>query len=269
MNLELPQDVNIKSVLAIRKYLYLPVLTVMVVVVLLIAVITPNIRKISQLRKEVKLAKEQLVGLEEKSNFLASIDEPNLQDQLTNLERILPANKDVFSLLVSLNGLAVDHGVAVGNFKTVPGSIATESATASARPEEGEPVVAQRQESARKQAYLDTLDVSFDLVGTFEGISNFILNLERLKPLMKLNTLSIVPAKARSDTSTADRVSAKVGLSLFYAPLPEQLGAVGSPIIPLADSELTLYDELSTYSAYEITVPTSLQIGREDPFAPF
>ena len=269
MNLELPQEVNIKSVLAIRKYLYLPAMTATVVVVLLTAVITPNIRRISLLRKEVKLAKEQMAGLEEKSSFLASIDEPQLQDQLIILERILPADKDVFGLLVSLNGLAVDTGVALGNFKTVPGSIATESATPSARPEEGEPDVSQRQDAARKQVDLDTLGVSFDLVGPFGDISNFILNLERLKPLMKLNILSIVPSKARSEASTADRVAAKIELSLFYAPLPEQLGAVGSPIVPLSEVELTLFDELSTYSAYEITVPTSLQIGREDPFAPF
>jgi len=269
MNLELPEDVNIKSVLAIRKYLYLPVITVTVVVVLLIVVIIPTIRKISQLRKEVKLKKEQLAALEVKSTFLASIDEPQVQDQLKILERILPANKDVFSLLVSLNGLAVDTGVALGNFKTVPGSIATESATPSSRPEEGEPVAAQRQASARKQADLDTIDVSFDLVGPFGGISNFIVNLEQIRPLMKLNKLSVVPAKARSESSAADRVSAKIELSLFYAPLPEQLGAVGSPIVPLSETELTLFDELSTYSAYEISVPTGLQIGREDPFAPF
>src|SRR3990170_2949090 len=98
MEFKLPKNLNfrqvdLKSVLQIRKFIYLPATVVVVVVLLSTFIVFPRVNRILQLRKELEKSREQLVTLEEKLQTLENLDESSLLDQLQSLEKILPSHK--------------------------------------------------------------------------------------------------------------------------------------------------------------------------------
>lgn len=271
MDLELPSDADLKNLLKVRKYLYLPFLVVVVVVALTAVVVGPNLGKVSRLRKEIAASRKELGGLEDKSEMLESMDEEELEEKVKVLERILPSTKDVYGLLASLNGLAEENQVSLANFEVVPGSIATEAATASAGTRKDSSN--RRRTAASKQSSLESLNFSLQAVGGFDSVRQFVEKIEDLQPLMKLTKVTLSDRKQRFEflqatPSATTLINANIELDLFFVPLPERLGELGDPVFELTQKESELYEELQKYGAYEAEVPQDVS-GRQDPFAPF
>ncbi|MCH7951471.1 hypothetical protein IH980_01860 [Patescibacteria group bacterium] len=273
MDIGLPSQVNLKEVLRIKKYLYLPSLTVVVIVGLLAFFIGPTLGKVSNLRKEIALASGELTALETKVEVLQGLDESMLLEQVGVLEHVLPSKKDVFGLLTALNGLAAEEGVALGNFELRPGSIATETATPSASAKKSsEPT--RKGPASRRRSDLESIAVSVSVIGSFEDVTAFFSSVERLRPLMRFTQVSLSPVKRRSvepvaTPSATFQVVANLGLDLFYASLPTQLGSASDPLSPLSEAEQLLYDELLGYLSYEVSLPSSIITGNENLFSPF
>lgn len=281
MEITLPQQVNIKTVLGIRKYFYLPAIVVALVILLLMGVVIPNIRKIMGTRKEIKQQSEKLLSLEKKATELQTMNEQDLVEELILLEEALPSGKDVLALFRSLDGLAADSQVYLGKISLSPGRIASASATPSAVPREGDLVSEQKER--RGSSSLDALNFSFRLTGTFAGMMKFLENIEKLRPLMKVDTFELtsaiggeVPVSTDSSVTSSATVDLRLSISMFYAGFPASLGQISDPIIPLTQAELELLDELANYKRYEAVGFTGIvgegievEKGREDMFAPF
>jgi hypothetical protein len=269
MDFELPTEIDFQAILRMKQYVIFPALTVIVIVGLLSFFVVPSFRKVSKLRREISLASQELEALDDKVGVLESFDEPALFEQVEVLEQVLPSKKDVFGLLAKVNGLATDNKIAVGKFVLSPGSIATETATESARSESQQVTDSRR---ARGASSLESIAIALSISGPFDGVSTFLKGIEQSKPLMKLTKIKLFPEKLRSPSATTSaslRVGASLELDLFFVALPKQIGAVGDPIFPLSEVEQELYDELLGLKSYEISIPSTVVTGREDPFAPF
>lgn len=273
MDIELPSEIDLKAVFQIKRYLYLPVITVIVIIGLLTFFFGPTVQKILRFRKEISLASEELTALETKVEVLESFDDWSLLEQVEVLEQALPSRKDVFGLLTALNGLAADNEVALDNFRLSPGSIATETATPSATTESSR-LAAQQRSARERKSGLESIAVEVNITGQFDGVNAFLSGVERSWPLMKLTRIRLYPAKqqmlAPSSTPSASfRLGADLELDLFYALLPTQLGAVSKPIATLSEAEQNLYDELLSYLRYEVSIPSTVVTGNEDLFSSF
>lgn len=267
MEIQLPQDIDLKEVLAIRKFAYLPVITVITLITVMGAVILPNLRKVSGLRREVAVSRGELASLQEKATTLEGLDEDTLSQQIAILGQALPSDKNVFALLQSLSGLAAEKGVSLEGFEIAPGSIATETATSSSfSQEEREP----RQDV--RQQNLETLTASFTLAGEMTRITEYLSGVETLRPLLKFTNLKLSPLVRRSAvpaTESSFPVSVDVELDFFYAPLPEHLGSIADPIVLISEKEQALYESLTSFLAYEAEIPNDLVVGKEDLFSSF
>lgn len=269
MEIQLPSDIDLHEILSVRKYIYVPVVTVVAVVVLVSSVIVPHVKKVTEARRQVGMAKSELSLLEDKVTALEAIDEQAVSEQIDRLERVLPSDKNVFSLLVSLTGLAAENSVSLESFDISPGSIASESATPSALP--AQEVAASRQQGERKQN-LETLSATFTIFGDFSRVEHYLTQVERLQPLVKLGTIKLAPLERRSAvvaTESGVPVIVDVQLDFFYAPLPEQLGTISDPLVAITETELALYESFSDYFSYDAQIPSTLVIGKEDLFSGF
>jgi len=277
IDIDLPSQVTLRTVLGMKKYLYFPILALFVVVGLLVFVAVPSIRKVVLLRQEISQKNETLRSLEQKVEVLKSLDENQLLTQVENLERTLPSRKDVFLLLTSLNGLASQTGVSLEQFSLAPGSLATASATDSStnRSTAQDDLSSSGREAASSQ--LASLGVEVKITGSFEAVKGFLSNLEQLIPLMRLTTLDLSPASEETPVSLAGttalpvvpEVSANFTIAMFYASLPTQLGTITEPIQTLTESEQGLYDKLLSFISFPASPSASVPTGREDVFAPF
>jgi hypothetical protein len=268
MDIELPSEKDLKAIFQVKRYILLPTVTVIVVIGLLAFFVGPSVRKIINTRKEVSKDSEKLASLKKKVESLEGFDESLLIEQVEVLEQALPSKKDVLGLMTTLNGLAEDNDVSLGNYKLSPGSIATEAATPSATKSTAEP-----QQARERKSGFDSIVVAVNLSGPLEGVGTFLSGVEHSWPLMKLTKLSLNPLKRRvleldATQSASDRIGVTLELDLFYASLPKQLGTIGKPIASLSEREQELYDEISQYLSYEVDIP-QVPTGVEDPFSSF
>ncbi len=273
-NIEFPSQVNFRTILGIKKYLYFPLITVLVVVGLLFLLVIPSLRKISLLRGEISDETETKKVLIRKEEVLKSLDEAQLLSQVERLERAVPSRKDVYSLLASLNGLAFSNGVSLSRFSLTPGSLATASASSSATSQtQVSEAVAGRGETAA----LSLLEAAVEVSGPFDGVKAFLLKLESLVPLMRLISLELTPATEETTTSISTHsafpvvfeVTANLVIDMFYAPLPTQLGVITDPVQEITDSEKNVYERILSFTSFSASPSATVSTGREDIFAPF
>ncbi|OGY18328.1 MAG: hypothetical protein A2900_04435 [Candidatus Chisholmbacteria bacterium RIFCSPLOWO2_01_FULL_50_28] len=276
MKIEFPSQISFRHLLQIKKYVYFPLITLVVVSALLVFVIIPTFRNLTLLRSEISRRKEIQRGLEMKIEILRGLDEARLLEQVETLEKAIPSRKDVFLLLTSLNGLASQTGVALGSFSLSPGSLATGAATGSATSQPDRPAETGSGRAAAS-SQLASIEVGIEVLGPFEGVQMFLSGLEHVVPLMRLTSVDLAPATLETpvfaSTSSAfplvSDITANAILGMFYAPLPTELGAVTDPIETPSETEQGVYEQLLSFTSFPASSSANIPTGREDVFAPF
>jgi hypothetical protein len=274
MDIKLPTEADFKALIKIRKYLYLPILALIVVIVLSIFVLIPRVGEIIRLREEVHESNEELFSLEEKVAFLENLDEASLLERLDLLEKVLPSQKAVVGWVQTIRGLSEATGIDVGQLSFKPGSIATGSASPSATPREGVEKVT-KIDARRSSDSVDSFSLKFEIESSFASLVDFLSRFDDISPLIKITALSMVPSRESqqiiASNGEVDLISVRADITvlLFYTSNPEKLGAVGDKVLPLNDSELELYEEMLSFREYEPATASSVTVGREDVFAPF
>lgn len=295
MEISLPEKADLKTLISMKKYLYLPILTILIVVVLIVVVVVPNVRAVVQLRKDNASAKDELLELSEKVEILQAFDESSLQEQIEVLEKVLPSKKAIFEWIYSLNSISAESGATLDSFALNPGSIATESGELTS--EKGEkpsteveknkanvdPKSSERSDvsargktkrSARTSSESESFKLSINVEGSMDSIVSYLGGVNNLAPLVRITDLNLVPnIRSVDDLETASgelalKIGAKMNLLLFYNPLPEQIPGITEPVREITAGELELYQELLSLKTYEVTETISVPTGRENIFAP-
>lgn len=110
---------------------------------------------------------------------------------------------------------------------------------------------------------INSIEISFDLVGSYEEVSAFIINISNKKPIMNLGVLTM------DSKSGDDVVKATVSYNSYWSPFPESLPPIDEPIVGLTDEEKVLLNKLSKFEDPDVvTIPSPTEPGvRDNPFS--
>lgn len=279
MDIKLPSEVNLKSVLQIRKYVYLPIAVVVVIVLLFAFVVTPRVQLILKLRRDLDRTNKELLSLEEKVSTLEGFDESVLLEQLKLLEKVLPSHKAIVEWILTLSGLSEETGIVIGQLAFKPGSIATESATSSSIPRVGESesgageISSARDRSQNRASKVDYFGLNLAIDASFDSFVDFLSRFDDMSPIVRLTELELSSStnvnSSLSLVAPEQNLSANISIFLFYAENPKSLGAVTAQVIPITELDMELYNELAQFREYKPSTTSAVFVGREDVFAPF
>jgi Tfp pilus assembly protein PilO len=166
--------------------------------------------------------------LTQKAATLTGLDEFELERKTEVLLRILPPEKDVANLLSTFKFLSLKEGVTIKDIKIDP-----------------------QQESP----------TMLNIEGEKEKIMDFLRGIVTTCPLMKLESVTFSFPKSGS------LIEAKIVVQNFFQQLPESLGRVESPLLPITPEEEKSYEEVSNFNPVLIEKELEpVQTGKENPF---
>lgn len=188
---------------------YFGVLATLVLLIVLVLLIFPAVRHITQINKEITDAREVKSKLENKLEAIdqAKINLAEVQEDIPLLDLALPVGSDMPEYFVRINKLASKHDLKIFavQFSDVPLS---------------KPSV--------KESELATKDIiySITLEGSFPKFRNFLVDLENLIRISEVNTVAVVKEKETPLRHTLGVSSFFLGVSLVS---PEDLGLPQQP----------------------------------------
>lgn len=202
--------------------------------------------KIDETRKSIAL-------LTQKSNYLDSLNETDLQNQLKAVVAAVPQDKSLASILGVADQLGNKAGVTLQSFNiAAPGSISTESA---------------KLRTTEEQALgVSLIPFQIRVSGLGSNVRTFIDTATQVRRLIRIDNFDI--SFLASGTGSG---SLRANLDAFYAPLP-QLGPMVEQSLPdLTSDDQQVLTKLSNYPWLTQQITTSQNFApvttRIDPFS--
>lgn len=232
---------DLKLALAKYRFLALPTLVGLIILVLTLTLLLPRISQILKIRQTLAQEKVRLSKLTQKVADLEGLDEPELSAKADLMISSLPAEKDIPRIFATLKSLGSEAGVTLESIKVAPGELSTVSAQPRAK---GPPV----------------LSFEISAKGAMEAIKSFLGQVESTIPVMQTTDVSL--------TRTEGEVKADISLDTYFLPLPKTLGAVETPLVKITPNEELLYQEIARFTTplTEGALP-SVTTGKEDLFS--
>lgn len=243
------------------KTYFVPLLSIIVVVLLVPTVVMPQVKKLSENWKIVNQNGKRLDALETKATALEQIASAHdeLDRNLSTAESALPIEKDVARLVRGVQNLAVGSGLEVRKVEIKPGKTATTSATPATTTDA----------SATPPVNKDTVvssknDLIFDLTvrGSLEAFQSFLKSLEATKRLLILSSF-----KAASDSGSDYLFDVVVDAPFGPLPKPSQ-DQLAQAVAELSSDNKKLLNDLEGSAFKNVTndpLPTG-PTGVTDPF---
>jgi len=226
---------------------------ILVSIILFVGVILPTAVKIKGLLAEIVDSRNTLEAAQAKLTTLQGLDENALKSNLATLLAAIPQDKAIPSLITTVDNLAAQTGVSLGNLSFTGGEMATESSKKSPAKEKGSGIQALR--------------FNLALAGDLPGIINFLTTSTRVRRLLKINTFSL-----SLEFTAGSR--AVMNAETFYAPIAGGQKAAAKLSI-LTGEEETLLSKLGNYPDLGqisfLAEPLANEANanlKSDPFAP-
>lgn len=223
------------------------------ILILSVTVFRQTIFKTVDLRSKNKERREKLSVLTKKASFLEDLDKNQLEKQVRELEQVFPSKKPTLELLNALKSLAAEDGVNLGEFTLKPGKL---------EKEEGE--IKKIEERQVESAKMKDFQVDFAVEGEFDKVSKFVKDLERVAPLMKIESLGI---SLRSAGDEKLSLLLSLGVRVYYEAPPKSIPSVETPIAYLNNKEQEILEELSVFKFYPLEFAPGVTQGKENLFA--
>ena len=189
--------------------------------------VIPQIRSSWQLRQEMAKEKAKLAQLTQKEAILGGLDLYELEKKNELALRALPVKKQPILVLNSIKVLGESKNLTDFAFNLSPGLVSSAAAGSKVKT------------SVNEKNEIE-LFVSFS--GNQEQITEFVFDLEKLLPVVKVLSLDIKSEEI--DFSQVD-----LSLISFYLSLPESLGTVESQVVGLSQKEEEAYTKLTDFKA--------------------
>ncbi len=207
-----------------------PALTFVVIIALVPLAIKPQLDKIVETNKELKIKNARYDQLKKKLNALESIDEIGLDEKVTKVEVALPSGKGLAPLVEGIKKLAGESRMILGSIKLKPGKIATISAEPASR----QHVSSQTKPSSARTVTLPNsrFDLVFqvELKGKFADFQKFLDLVERTKRLLLVVDFSAATAADGANTFT-------LIMNAPFRTLPRNFEDVAAEDLPLETEE--------------------------------
>ncbi len=208
------------------KYLWLPVLIVVGMFVSWAVVVQPRFDDISQFRADSVKIRKNVADLDQKRNYLQSINENDLVQKDQLLSQALPNHKDVYYLLTVVQQIAQNYNYVVDSFAVSPGVVGVGTTKLT-------PVV------SGKADPLTRIPLDISLIGARSSYLDLIDAIEHALPILSIDSFKMA--------STQDTVKLDLSVTTY---LSTTTLAVAVENLTLADLTLTK-DDLATLNTLD------------------
>lgn len=247
---------NYRTFVVNRRSLGIAVVLGAVAVGLVVFAIVPQFQEILDLNSQLQNEKPKLEKLQRKLVELDNIQFSPEFSQKAVVDAALPSRKPLLELLTSLNTISQSNRVAITEFSLNPGLIATSEAE----------IQAEAKKSANSEG-VDSIDVNMTVVGTFDDVGKFLIDLEKISPFTTIVQLGLSSRVAGDDfTEQASDMQAKISTKSYFF-TQSVLASVEAPLPALNELEQNVLNELASFSTSDL--PEQLEItggGLEDLF---
>lgn len=248
-------EFNLRIFLTNRKSLGIAILLGLVSVGLVVFAIIPQFQETLSLNTELEREQPKLENLQRKLVELENIQFSPEFSQREIVEAALPSKKPLLELLTSLNTISVANNVSISEFSLNPGLIATTAAELQA---------ASRQANAEG---VDTLQVEMTVMGSFQNVGAFLIDLEKISPFTTITQLALASRNQGDDfTEEARDIQAKIITDSYFF-TQSVSAAVEAPLPTLTQREQQVLEELTQFSTVDL--PEQLEVsggGLQDLF---
>ena len=245
---------NYKIIWITRRKLVYSVGLIALAIILLVFAFYPQVTESIALRNKYKKELPTLEKLQAKLSDLQTIDSTTEYAQADVVRAALPSKKPLLEFLTSLNSIAVANTITVKDFALSPGAIATDSAEA-----------ADSKKKSKTAESVDTLDLEIEIVGTFDQLQQFLLDIEKISPFTTITQLSLGKGTSAADRSTDRKIGAKLSTSTYF--FTQSIKAtVDAPLPKLTATDRNVLAALSDFQNYDLPEQTEILGGVDDPF---
>lgn len=253
---ERKNQLNYRTFLINRRSLAIAIGLGIVTVLLVVFAIIPQFQETMELISQLNNEKPKLEKLQRKLVELDNIQFSPEFSQKEIVDAALPSRKPLLELLTSLNTIAEADRVSITEFTLNPGLIATSEAE----------IQADAKKSANKDG-VDSIDLEMTVVGTFDDVGRFMLDLEKISPFTTIVQLGLSSRASGDDfTDAASDMQAKISTKSYF--FTQSVSAsVEAPLPTLNEREQEVLSELANFS--NVDLPEQLEItggGLEDLF---
>lgn len=198
------------------KEFFLPVGFILVSILLFIFFIIPGVQNYFNTQEQAKSETQKLVTLKNNLNTLSSMDDNQLNQNLTVLSAALPSNKDFAGVINAINSDAALTGVSVGDFEFNVGDLS--------------------QTSNQGSGQYPTLQLNVNLNGNTNAILQYLQLLSKTVPLSEVSSIKI-----GSNFAT-------LTILFYFKPFLASNISDESPVSPLSAKDQALISQISKWN---------------------
>ena len=218
----------------------------------------PVVSKLRSRMADRKKLTREYTKLEEKFEALEGIDTVLIEERVKKMEEVFPSRKPVVQLMGSLSALSGEHNLGFGGVTLRPGVL-------------GEEVVDTKKKKGKKQVSvfpkeLKDLKFGFQVAGDFDQIVKFMIDLENLAPLMKIEEIGLTVKTNPFKEGASVSVIADIEVASYYQLPPASLGSVSTPVKLLDREDEAYLNRLFSFKTYEAVFPVA-PTGKVDLFS--
>lgn len=211
-----------------------PVTTAIAGVILIAFVIVPQLSKLMNNNAAYTDIQEKNSFLEVKAEELEVIDGEKLKQKLDVSLLALPSNKDLTDVIGILQNVVTQSGFGISTLQ-----FGADTAISG------------------QQAFKVKLEIS----GPKAIFSNLLTNIEGSYRPMKIDSIDITSSR------DSEQVNGTLNINVFYAPIPNSLGGVETPLPKLSEKDEEVIASLSRVTSSTPAVATNLPArGKTNPF---
>jgi len=204
----------------------------------------PKITQMSELHRKLKKNEAEVLDLEKKAAFLEKQQAGTLLADFEKVVQVLPNEKDVAALLVSLEHLRKNSDLRFEGFALKPGLLATAGVEL-------------------KTGELKEIKFSISVSSPYDSLIKFLEIVENAAPLTSVEEAKI------DFNSEEEEIKASLVLKTYYLPLKEKQLTPEMPLSELSSSAKEILKKILGFEVftYEISLSEE-EIGKGNPFLP-
>lgn len=244
-----------------------PAGAILISVIVLVLVVWPKFTQALAIRGENQQLNGRVSVLEAKAGILESLDRDQLQEQLSNSERLLPSDKSVFPYIRQIEGAAAGAGVILNKVDVAPGALSTSNQAPVGAPA---PASGQNGAGTEPAEAVNKVQVKVAITSDYKSLVNFMERIAGLARVSGVRDLTIASSGTLGETAP---LRSSMVIDAYFRPLPAELGSVEAPVEMLSAAEEGI---LTAVRIAEISAPAAttsavlpVPTGRSDLFAPF
>lgn len=248
-----------------NRELLFPILSLLLIALSFWYILMPQLRNVATSFSKLREETDRLEAVQEKSETLKSLFSTGVGQYIKDVETALPSEKEIASILISVENVAQETQFTLDTLQFVPGLVSTESANTKLEsipksPNSNEPQVVETKSST------PALVVNVKGRGNTELFNAFF---EKLLHVRRIYDIESVKVEYVPDSE--DLVFADLTLFAYYLPPITTIGAIEAKLPEISSNDETLLSTIQsmpdvTQSVTIESSETSVPVGKTNLF---